>query len=374
MDYRFIKLDKFVFVDDHYKTLNFWQKINVWVGNLSNTRIGAGPTPVELKAAYNSYQWDPFLTELFKAIGFASPQILEIVSFHQYRLSRRQRMRRLLYLIFSLSIFAIMCTVFILFYVNVSPVFKSLNIESANFVNSWVMSAVLWILLYGTVILFTFVIARISNKITATLTMRRFADTVCMLTIAYLIVELSRNDVLTDSEKKISLITRINDLARNTLFLKLRFESKNAIEQEHITTHFRYLERYIREREGWAITPQETTLSDLRRDFYELAEIYIKGEYGKFDWARVSHQPETMGLSRKQRIFKGIPSFLGIVVPLFLLGFLLWQQPSLQSIGIGTNIVALILIAWFLLTIDSTLKLGVVSSVISLAKEIKSLK
>jgi hypothetical protein len=69
-----------------------------------------------------------------------------------------------------------------------------------------------------------------------------------------------------------------------------------------------------------------------------------------------------------------MPRFLTIIFPLVVLGVLLWQHPRLTSIGLGVNIIALILISWFLLAIDAIFKLGIVSGVVNLANEIKNLK
>lgn len=65
---------------------------------------------------------------------------------------------------------------------------------------------------------------------------------------------------------------------------------------------------------------------------------------------------------------------LGILLPLVLMAFFLWKRPALEAVGVDPKVVALIFMAWLLLGIDATLKLGIVSGVINLAKEIKSLK
>jgi len=79
-------------------------------------------------------------------------------------------------------------------------------------------------------------------------------------------------------------------------------------------------------------------------------------------------------VTRKQQFFTSMPRFLGIVFPLVILGVLLWQHPRLTAIGVGVNIIALILVSWFLLAVDAIFKLGIVSGVINLANEIKNLK
>ena len=48
--------------------------------------------------------------------------------------------------------------------------------------------------------------------------------------------------------------------------------------------HFKQISFFIQERGRWVIAPIETTLADLRQDFYELAIMLIKGNYGEFHW------------------------------------------------------------------------------------------
>ena len=101
--------------------------------------------------------------------------------------------------------------------------------------------------------------------------------------------------------------------------------------------------------------------------------MYLSGNYGEFDWTRVSMPPATAPNLRAS-LTPVLLRFLGIVSPLIFLGLLLWRRSELEYVGIGSNIVALIFISWFLLAIDAALKLGIVAGIINLAKEIKSLK
>lgn len=371
MDY--INLDRFEFVDEKNESVTLGGKVSRWRDYIARPRTGAGPAPIDLKKEYELPGKDPFLKILFESIGFSNPQMDRIISFHDRRLSQRFQIRKILYAIFSLAACLILALGVTGLYLSIIPLIRQPSVEREAYIPS-LLEGVLIILLNLTAVLFTFVLIRMIYKIIETLTIRKFADSVCALTVAYLIVELSRGDVLIDTEKRASLIARTNDLARNTLFLTSRFASRSSQEQEWSSKHFRYMERYIRERERWIITPMETTLADLRRDFHSLAEIYITGNYGKFDWSKVTSPPETITINRRQRLLKAVPRFVGVILPLIFFGILLWQHPQLESIGLGTNIIALIFIAWLLLAIDATLKLGIVAGVINLAKEIKNLK
>ena len=64
---------------------------------------------------------------------------------------------------------------------------------------------------------------------------------------------------------------------------------------------------------------------------------------------------------------------VGIIVPLVGLGLVVWQPNLLESLGVDKNVVSLIFIAWLLLAIDASLKLGIVAGITELAKGIKTL-
>lgn len=236
-----------------------------------------------------------------------------------------------------------------------------------------------WLKIVETVILlviqllFMFVVVRVAFRLGSALTNKNFAESLCVMIAVYIVVDLSRDDILTDPRKKKTFLTRLDDLARVTLLLSSRYSSRNETNQQWINSHFRQLRQYILERARWAVAPTESTLSDLRQDFYRLASMYLEGSYGTFSW-NAEPEPSQQSLPWKTRVFGSVPSFLGIIVPLVLMGLLLRKPAYLQSVGVSSNVIALILIAWLLLAVDSALKLGVVAGITNLAKEIKNLK
>jgi hypothetical protein len=77
------------------------------------------------------------------------------------------------------------------------------------------------------------------------------------------------------------------------MLLPLRFKSQTESTQDWSKYHFKHLEISIRERERGAIAPMGTMLNSLRRDFYNLAAVYITGNiYGEFSWTSASSTPE----------------------------------------------------------------------------------
>jgi hypothetical protein len=224
------------------------------------------------------------------------------------------------------------------------------------------------------VVIFTyiFVVASIALKIAFTLVSKNFADTLCAVTLTYLLVDLCREDVLSDSTKRKELISRMDDLARGTRLLALRYFSKYSVNQKWIREHFIQIEKYIQTRERWVVAPIATTLGDLRRDFGNLVPIYFTGNYGEFTWIPFDAIEEIP--TRRQRLLSTLPKLMAVTLPVALLGVLLWQQARLEPLGINISVTILILAAWALLSIDAALKLGVVSGAINLAKEMRSLK
>lgn len=118
-------------------------------------------------------------------------------------------------------------------------------------------------------------------KFSATIIDKCYADTLCVLMTIFLLLELSREDILLCSDRHESLSVKIDYLARLTLLLDPCFSSASGNTQLWSRKHFRQLELYMREREHRVIAPVSTTLSDLRKEFGALAMIYIRGNYGK---------------------------------------------------------------------------------------------
>jgi hypothetical protein len=264
LDFSSFNLNRFEFVDDREKASTLSERFRRFRAYLVDPRTGAGPSPVALKKEYDAKP-DLFFKLLFSAIGFKTSLTSQAVTYHSDRLYERWRIRKNLYFVFTFLISLVPAFGFSIILKRNLP-----QIEGQSY-KYRLVGAITVALMYATFILLMFVIARLVKKTTEALTIRRFADSICALTIAYLLVELTRDDVLTNTQKRTSLLTRVNDLARNTRFLAARFRSRSSLEQDWAWKHFRHMERYIRDRERWIIVPKNTTLTDLRRDFYGLA-------------------------------------------------------------------------------------------------------
>lgn len=372
MEYDFFDLHKFEFVDERYEKAGFFGKLLHLYLSLPLPWAGIGQSPVAQKEEYRKNGYHEFFPRLLSAIGFKDEAMIDVLAFHKRRIKTMRRIRFFAGLILYISIVVLIVTLLVFLdpgKENYSPVGISVSAIGARSL-FW---GILGLVLFAPSFLVAFIVVKTIRRVTTALTIRKYADTLCILTSAFIVVELSRETVLSNSDQRAMLLERINDLSKSTLFLGRRFASKSLREQEWSAEHFRYLERFIRERERWVIAPVETTASDLRRDFYKLTRMYLSGNYGEFNWKTVS-MPPAVSPSLRESLTPVLLRSLGIVLPLIFLGLLLWRRSDLEVIGIGSNLIALIFVSWFLLAVDAVLKLGIVAGIVNLAKEIKSLK
>jgi hypothetical protein len=94
-----------------------------------------------------------------------------------------------------------------------------------------------------------FLLSRIAAKLAAIVVDRSYADTICIAAVLYLLIDLSRDGILSDPRLRTILLQRIRALANWTLLLPLRYLAGGPGISEQVREHFRRIERYIRERE-----------------------------------------------------------------------------------------------------------------------------
>ncbi len=361
MDYRDFDLESFEFFDE-----------SSWVSRRIHSLLTAialrldaypGISPVTFRGRE---KWSKIasLRILAEAIGFDDPVMLRYFDFHQKR--------RHEWILLAVPIYLILIALLSAFLVQ-SWDFLGVMIYQLNLPRSW--KIVVSVVLLGTIIpSFTLVLLGIAFRFTSVLTRGRFAETLCVITAVYLVIQLSRDDTLARPDRRKALLARMDDLARNTLLLAARYSAGSNANQNWVEGHFKKMESYIRERERWVITPTDTTLGSLRRDFYRLATVYATANYGNFIWPEEERKPEETKPMRVRLLLGELLRFSGILLPLAVIGFLLWQPALLEALNIEANALALVFLAWLLLSIDAKLKLGVVDSIVGLAKGIKELK
>ncbi len=218
----------------------------------------------------------------------------------------------------------------------------------------------------------------LSIKIFLLLFEKYYAESLCVQVLFHILLSLSRNDVLCRPDRKRVLLTNIRYLAKRVQLLGIAYRNNSPHNSKWIQNHFDDLSEYIRERERWAIAPRQGTLSSLRTDFYGLAEIFVSGNFGEYDWKK----PSTDGsdnlessTNKKSLLSIGgkIIRLIGYITPIFLIGLYLWNPNNFPIINLNRDVATIVLLAWILLSLDIGLNLGIVTSLITLAKDIKDL-
>jgi len=344
------KLAEFEFVGTSWRSLG--------APTLARFAAFLGITPLMSPVVYKARRGvAPNLVQLGEAIGFDDPSLVSLLVYH-----RRRLMLRLLPILgLYLLIF-----VFVMFVLAFAFVFLPDVIPLMGTGPGAAISSIFWYIL-------GFLGFTVGLKIVSIIVDRYFADSLFVYTIISLNLQLSQDDCLQNPGRKVEVLHRMHHLARNAQLLSLRFFSRDSDSQAWVRKHFNHLARYIRERERWVIAPRQSTLADLRRDFYGLAETFVAGQYGEFSWIP-EQQPEQMFLTWRQRLIGGGPRLLGLLLPLAILLLFIWRRSYFEPLGLTPNVVGLMLIAWLLLALDSVLKLGIVAGLVSLAKGIKDLK
>ncbi len=229
------------------------------------------------------------------------------------------------------------------------------------------------VLLFALFVFYFFVgvVASIISRFIKGFITKRFSNVLCIVTVLYIVYELSRDDILIIPKRRKDLIMLINLLAETTLFLPATSKILNESSQAWVEEHFENISFYISERGRWACSPTISSLDGLRRDFTNLAIIYITERYGEFQWMDKPSRVQVK-LTYLNSFLAAIPKIMSIAIPLILLSPPVNNQIKLA--GIQPGIVSLILIAWLLISVDSLLKLGVIQSFVEISKGIKELK
>ncbi|MET0396745.1 MAG: hypothetical protein ABW277_07980 [Longimicrobiaceae bacterium] len=222
--------------------------------------------------------------------------------------------------------------------------------------------------------LLMFLVVAAAIRLSAALTDRRFADSLAAASVINLLIDLSREGALRNVATRRAVLYRIHALSRSTVLLSLKYSAQSQETNQWVRQHFSALNTFIRDRERWAIAPRPETQEALLKDFSQLAPMYILGEFGLFSW---NDSPPAVPVSTERSITRsvliGSGRVLGFAIPLALLGSLLYSPDRLQAINVNPNIVGLVFMAWLLLAFDALLKLGIVASVVNLAKGLKEL-
>lgn len=365
MDYHDFDLTAYQFVDES----SWWTRFTHNLAGRFNTLTGIVPvvSPVRNPRRFNLT--DPPITRLGQAIGFNTPADYAALTHHRKRVYYRVYIALGLYTLLLLPLIPLLIWVLQSILLGYTNLTQQLALPpSMNFTLAY--------LFIPTTLLLLSAIVSTALKVASVLSDRYYADSICVATAIFLVIQLTRDDVLSNPRRKRDLLDRMHYLANCTLLLTSSFGVKDPAAEAWLKEHFGQIEQYIRERQRWVVSPIDLTLKDLRRDFHKLAKMYIDSSYGSFEWPTdaPTTPPAIVSTSLLRRAWLALPRILGLLLPLVLLGFLIWNPAALQVIGVDVNIVALLFFVWLLITLDTILKLGIVDRVVSLAKDVSSLK
>lgn len=370
MDYKLFHLEDFELIYEPRKDLSWINKFSSSLASmympliLNTFNIPLHNLPIKFKDEKRRYEVVSLRT-LGNGIGFNGLEATKMLSYHDGQYELYKKRRTAVYI--SLSFIFIICMISTFCYFFDEYLSFSKNYSGTLLIIAYMMLA------YSVIILFSGVIFGLFTKASCLLSDAKYADTLCIRTLICLIIQLSDNDVLSYVIDRKALLNRVNTLARNTMLIsKHNFSSYDA-NRAWAQKHFKHIKLYIRERERWVLAPTRTTLVALRQDFYELAKLYLSGDYGSFIWQSEVSLPEDRPRTWLQFLASTGIHILVAVLPLIMMGYLLWESQWITSAGLQ-SVITLIFIAWFLIVIDAFLKIGIVDKLVSIGKGIKELK
>lgn len=338
IDYTTFKLAQFNFRDEKKKNILVYL-----LGRLMGSEWLAAPIVLNKQITLQS---------IGEAIGFDKTVSKNLFAYHERRLKLQKIIDWVIYMLSTLTI----AQLFIL------PIIYLFGIFPPNLIP--LLSVVL--------ILFLFVAIGVANRFSYFVTLRYFPDSMCIQSLIYLVLDLARcQNPLTPYQKK-NLLGRITFLLKGTRLLINQY-NLNTRTLNWAKKHFQQIESFIQEREKWIIAPIDSTLEDLQQDFYNLALIYLTGNLGNFEYDNEVDLLDNNPNNNFKKFIIGIPRVVfGVMIPISGL-LIISLRPDLITNIIDIKVLGLICVGWLLLAIDVILKLGIVSSVIGIAKGIKDL-
>lgn len=221
------RLDQFVFLDEGPARTRFLDSLSRVV-----TRV-FGTTPLLSPVAFREGGPDrplPTLREIGSALGFDRPEDAVMLDYHRDRLRSRRKLRDG----YSAPIGSGIILALVLAVVGILWLLGGAKdpFGGRAFEGFTGLSAGMKALSIAMSIFLMYVVSGVGMKVGTILTDRQFADTLCLYTLLYLLLELERPDVLTRSERRRAVHERVNHLARGTILLGLQFSSPNPMMRE----------------------------------------------------------------------------------------------------------------------------------------------
>lgn len=347
-----IKLDDYYFIDQGRFMDRLWW--NVKVTDFLMPISPYFPTLLKRKKAI----WKPAsFKEVAKLVGLYDQEIEPFFEQHK----RRLRMFSILLLASLYLLFMILFPLFVIGYFALHYLVGLLSINiNAPIAGLFIFLIFLWAY-------------RVAFDMSALILERKFADSLCIMQIAYILLELSRPDVIRN--RKTDLLKRMNFLANRLILMGMNYPGSDEFNKNWMYQYFCKISRFVRERERLVIAPRENSLDQLRQDFVRLGKMFSSGEYGSFDVQvaeiEKGEHKHTSLLARVTSLIIGIAS---IALPILALSFMITAPEVFSQLNINRDAVFYISIAWLLLALDRLFGMGIVESFLSLLKATKELR
>ena len=350
MKFENIKFDNMRFFDEsfwiyrwNYKLSTFWNRV------LSSTPV----TPPLYFRGFGGLLRKVKMDDLTKALGIDDPQRVELIAAHKQRLKERLFWK-------FLSLLYLIAPVFLVFWMRTKVIDNDV-ISTTQYGISVLLFIMFIIYFYVPVIV----------KLVNIFVDRKYADSLCLLTVLFLVCEMTRDDYLFHPGKRRSILRRINLLAKLTRLLYVSFPSGHEKTKEWSLDKFKELELYVRENERSVIAPTRTTVTLLREKMTSLFDIYLFGQYGDDVW---NGNPPVLDKIEETKFDQWVKRIIGFIVP-GVLAVLISANPSISEFfGIESKTLLLIIAAWLILSIDAVLGVVVIDKIVKTAREIKNLK
>ena len=341
------QFDDLCFIDE----LSWFKQL--YVSNMSLTSKLAGATPDIPPVLYKNSGLE-FLNidDIAKALGITDLQSSILIGLHKQRLNQRS------WVIDVLSTITIRPAILIFIFYFI----RYFEILISNF------------LLFIMVNFSLYVFITILGRLIYTLVDKHYAESLSVLTILFALCELNRDNVITHPKRRLSLLKRIDTLARLTRLLGAKTPGGNENTREWSWKHFQNLERYVRENEREIIAPTQDTYANLKEKLLSLFELYLLAHYGDDVWNGRSPDIQQIDENKGNRWGKYFRGVMGLLVPGVLLILISIYPNFVDETVIKSQTLSLIFLSWFILTLDASLGLGIIDKIAKTAKQLRDLK
>ena len=309
--------------------------------------------PVVYKGIKGSLKSVP-IDVIARALGITDAQSSILIGLHKQRLKQR------LWALLSMYFIILLIPIFLIVFIYIEEI---LVIISSNLV--------IFMMVY---IPFVYVFGGVAMRLSGMLVDKHYADSLTVLITLFALCELTRDDVIAHPRRRLSLLKKIDTLARLTRLLGVKTPGGSENTREWSWKHFRNLEHYVRENERAIIAPTHDTYANLKEKILSLFELYLLANYGDDVWNGRSPDVQQIDENQGNRWGKYFRGVMGLLVPGVLLILISIYPKFVDQSVIEPQTLSLIFLSWLILALDASLGLGIIDKIAKTAKQLRDLK